>query len=105
MRTLTVRVLSAVAVVPGIFYLVYVAEDVLEKMWKIGWISRPFTFIGVSGILIFSLYEAGVAIGLSLLWRKTHDQLIGSLAVTTLLMLFLYWFGFLSIALAVLRKT
>ena len=87
---------------PVVLYTGLVLFDAAVKCWKVGWGTRPFTFIGTSGILVYVLYAAGVAIGLGCLWWKTRDRLIGGCALLLAVMLGLYWLGFLTWSLGVL---
>jgi hypothetical protein len=83
----------------------YMAENCWNcglSWWKTGWTSRPFIYIGGSGILVYVLYVAAASFGLGCLWKKTKDCWIGLCSLLLATMLGLYWLGFLTWSIGIL---
>lgn len=94
--------MALVLCVPVVLYMAENCWNCGVSWWKTDWMSRPFIYIGIRGVLVYAIYVAGVSFGLGYLWGKSKDRLIGLCSLLLATMLGLYWLGLLTWSIGIL---
>lgn len=87
---------------PAVAYVMLRSVNAAVMFWKIGWDSRPFIYVSTPSIFVFVLYTVAAITGTGWLWKLTQQKIVGRCAILTVIMLAIYWIGFLTWSVGIL---